>query len=486
MKILLIDDESDIRLSLTRFLKKLGYTVECARNGSEGLYKFYLSNFDVVITDIRMPEMDGLEFLRHIKLIERSMTRVIIITGHGDLDSAVRSLKYGAYDFFQKPLDIKGLAAALQKCAEENSSTEASHSFKSRGVSELVPSEGNSGASRAKTSLGGRKVGLEKLQIYSDAMRSVVELANRYCTYRELPILIEGETGTGKELLARHIHIKGRQREDEPFIALNCAAFPETLFEAELLGHEKGAYTGATPSGQKGKLELAQGGTIFLDEIAELPLNLQAKLLRIIEQRRFFRVGGIKEIDIDVRIISATNRNLGKEVEAMRFRPDLFYRINTAMIRIPPLRERKEAILPLAINFLRVASARTGKFFVGFTSEAKDLIFDYRWPGNVRELENVMLNALLKSCDGTIDVESLFLIKPQGDVMPKPSPSFHLDDCELNLPSDGLKLERLNNNIVLKALEKNSGNITRTAQYLGISRRVLQGRLKKLGSPNMK
>jgi two-component system, NtrC family, response regulator AtoC len=481
MKILLIDDENDIRLSLTKFLKKLGYAVECASNGSEGLYKFYLNNFDVVITDIRMPEMDGLEFLRHIKLIERSMTRVIIITGHGDLDSAVKSLKYGAYDFFQKPLDIKGLAAALQKCAEDKFDDKPSQSVTSRAVSGSLPSEGNSAASRDMASLGNRKGGFEKLQIYSDGMRSVVDLANQYCSYRELPILIEGETGTGKELLARHIHIEGRQRDNEPFIALNCAALPEALFEAELLGHEKGAYTGATLTGQKGKLELAQGGTIFLDEIAELPLSLQAKLLRIIEQRRFFRVGGIKEIDIDVRIISATNRNLAKEVEAMRFRPDLFYRINTAMIRIPPLRERKEAILPLAINFLRVASARTGKSFIGFTSAAKDLIFDYRWPGNVRELENVMLNALLKSCDGTIDVENLYLIGPQVEVERKDDPKFDLDNCDLKLPLDGLKLEQLNNNIILKALEKNSGNITRTAQYLGLSRRVLQGRLKKAG-----
>jgi len=479
MNILLVDDERDVRTSLSRFLKKLGYTVGCARDGSDGINKFHLNSYDLIITDIRMPNLDGIEFLRHIKQIEQSPVEVIIVTGHGDMDNAVKSLKYGAYDYFMKPIDVRELAGAVKRCAERRLDTGL---IPRQNGSEAVSNDTTGPSKEGNGSSAIQEEGRRKPEVYSDAMRKVIDLADEHSRHRSISILIEGETGTGKELVARHIHHPREDGAAKPFVAINCAALPENLFEAELFGHEKGAYTGASATGKVGKLEIAEGGTIFLDEIGELPLNLQVKLLRVIEEKKLFRIGGIREVPIDVRIISATNRNLSEEMRAGRFRSDLFYRLNMATISIPPLRERTTDILPLAIKFLQQASSRSGKIFEGFTSAAEHFLIRYPWPGNIRQLKNAMLGLDLRGFGTVVDVHDLSFIEKMSyptavSISKKPV----LGDDEFELPSNWLQLEELNKNIIKRALHKNCGNVTRTAQYLGISRRVLQGRLKRMG-----
>lgn len=484
MNILLVDDEKDVRVTLSAFLRKLGHNVACMSNGLDGLNEFHLNDYDLIITDIRMPTLDGIEFLRHIKEIEQSDAGVIIITGHGDMDNAIKSLKYGAYDYFQKPIDIRELSSTINRYAEyeipENKNFAAGED-----LHEGPPYQTHCPKATTNTRPDSlREIGSEKMGIYSDTMRNVIDLAKKYCGSKTISVLIEGETGTGKELVARYIHYHGEGDQAKPFVAINCGALPAGLFETELFGHERGAYTGASTTGQKGKLELAHGGTIFLDEIGELPVNLQVKLLRVIEEKRFFRIGGTIQVEIDAQIICATNKNLAEEVRANRFRPDLFYRISMATIRIPPLRERRDDILPLAIRFIKQASPRNAKSFEGFTPAAQNYLVHYRWPGNIRQLENAMLNLALNGFHSKVDVDNLsFLSHIAESNSPSSSDKPILGNDEFDLPSNTLKLEELNRTIIRKALYKNYGNVTRTSQYLCISRRVLQGRLRKMGLP---
>jgi len=445
LNILLVDDEPDVRKSLSNFLTKLGHTVICATNGIEGLKTFHSQSFNLVITDIRMPGMDGLEILRRIKTVEKSPVDVIVVTGHGDMDNAIKALKYGAYDYLKKPVNIRELAITIERSAEYAA------------------------------------LGLDNLCVYSEAMAQVVKQAEKYSVDRSVPVLIEGESGTGKELVARYIHHYAQGNALNPFVAINCGAISPELFEGELFGHEPGAYTGATSTGRIGKLEAANGGTVLLDEISSMPINLQVKLLRVLEEKKLYRVGGVKEISVDIRFISATNQDLSQAVAKKRFRLDLFYRINTGSIRIPPLRERNEDILPLALRFSKRAFARRGKKFDRFSPAAERFLVSSPWPGNVRQLKNAMDRLALLRSGNQIDVEDLSFIKeliPPNDFTLSANAVLGRDNFDL--PEDKLDIENLNRQIIKMALEKNNGNQTRTAQYLAISRRVLQGQLKKM------
>lgn len=476
---MLIDDEPDVRKTLSSFAEKLGHRVTSAANGMEGLREFHTGSFDVVITDIKMPGMDGIELLRRMKEVERSSVDVIVITGHGDMDNAIKALKYGAFDYLQKPINVRELAITLERIEQYRTLREnyaqLKRSFQER-VDEKVKEYRGAAERLRKAYL--EELGLTDLVVFSDSMKQVVELAEKYSLDRSIPVLIEGETGTGKELLARYIHYYGRAGIKEPFVAINCAAISGELFESELFGYEPGAFTGASPTGRVGKLEVAGGGTIFLDEIAEIPLNFQAKLLRALEQKRFYRVGGTKEIPVDVRIISATNRDLRQEVKSGRFRKDLYYRINVGYIRIPSLRERRESIVPLAIHFAQQAFSRRGKRFEGFTPEAERFLSSLEWPGNVRQLKNAMERLAVLEYWGFIDKENLLFLEEGGEESVEAMRPV-LGRDKFDLPEEGLDLEEINYQIILKALEKLGGNQTRTAEYLGISRRVLQGYLKR-------
>lgn len=323
---------------------------------------------------------------------------------------------------------------------------------------------------QVKTIFGRNEIG-----IFSTAMREVMKQAEILHRDRSVPVLIEGETGTGKELVARYIHF-GPEGSAEPFIDINCAAITPTIFESELFGYEGGAFTGGRSGGQKGKLDIAQGGTLFLDEIGEIPVSIQAKLLRVIQEKEYYRVGGLKKQDTDVRLICATNVNLEKSIQEGSFRKDLFYRLEAVRIHIPPLRKRLDDILPLAELFLKQLAAKKGKQFQNISKEAEDVFLNYPWPGNIRQLKNTIERIVLMWDDTTIRLHHLeFLNK---SLSPYPDPV--LGENELALPEEHLDLEKLTDRIILKALDLHNGNKTATARYLNISRRALTYRLDRL------
>lgn len=481
MNILVIDDEPDICQSLAGFLNRLGHSVTCAPNGAEGLKLYHQHEFQLIITDVRMPVMDGLELLKRIKTIERAAVDVIVFTGHGDMDNAIKALQYGAFDYLQKPVNVRELAIALERSAEyaalRKNYLRLKNDFKNQVDKETFVCQGE--AERLRQAYLD-EIGLDKLYVFSDGMRRILSQAEKYSSDRSISVLIEGESGTGKELIARYIHHFNPQSHLTPFVPINCGALSESLIEGELFGHESGAFTGATKHGRKGKLEAASGGTLFLDEIGEMSLNLQIKLLRVLEDRHIYRLGGIKEIPIDVRVICATNKDLQKEVAKGTFRLDLFYRISVGSIKIPPLRQRREAILPFAIRFAERAFKRQGKKFEKFSPEAETFLKDYAWPGNVRQIKNTMERLALLKSDGLLDISDLSFIEnhnqlegqEKNDTTSKPADA-------VELPEESFNLEGFNRSIVQKALQRFSGNQCKTAKYLGISRRQLQGRMKK-------
>jgi len=484
MNILIVDDEKAVRDSLAEFLAKIGHEIIIATNGTNALDLFHENTVDIIITDIRMPDMDGLELLRKVKIVERSTVDVIMITGHGDVNNAVKALQYGAYDYFQKPIKIKELAIILDRCADYRNFRRKHYELK-RNYEERIASETNNWRAEIERLRDAymKEKGIDNILVHSEGMRSVINLVEKFSLDRTIPILIQGESGTGKELIARYIHYYGEGKEITPFIPLNCAAIPDNLFESELFGYEAGAYTGAVSTGKKGKIEAAQSGSIFLDEIADMPLNLQVKLLRVIEDRKFFKLGATKETPTDVRFIFSTNRDLSEEVNSNRFRLDLYYRINLGTILIPSLRERRDGIIPLAIRFLSDALIRRGKKYQGFSKKAQDLLVNYEWPGNVRQLKNVMERLSFSEIIGEVthsDVAFFLKELSSPNKEPQQTQGAYLLGCKFDeMPAEGINLEALIDEIIRNALMKNGGNKTKTAQYLGISRRSLHYRLKR-------
>jgi DNA-binding NtrC family response regulator len=476
MKILLIDDEKDTRVSLSGVLSAAGHDVTCAKSGLEGLDLFADFLPDLVLTDIRMPEIDGLEVLRRIKQVQRSNVAVVMITGHGDEDTAITAMRLGAFDYFRKPIDVRELVIAIDHIAEHLSLRRKVAQYQEKFDSltaEAIRAADEDVARIRKAFL--RQVGLGKIGIYSPGMRAVFDLAQKYHRLPQIPVLIEGETGTGKELVARYLHFGGAETP-APFIPINCGEYTDSLFAAELFGYEGGAFTGAAPLGKKGKFDAAKGGTLFLDEIGDIPISLQPKLLRAIQEREFYRVGGLERISTDVRILCATNRNLEEDIVNGRFREDLFHRISSGRIHVPPLRERKEGIIPLAYDFLKEIERASGAPHVKISAAAERLLLDYQWPGNVRQLKNTMERAVILHEPKVLKPENLSFL-PLGS-LGKRRPVLGLTEFEL--PPDRFDIEPFNLAIVQRALDLHSGNQTKTARYLGITRKALQSRLKKL------
>jgi two-component system NtrC family response regulator len=444
-RILLIDDDLNLSKVLSYQLQKAGDEVMVANSGQEGLQQFAAHEFDIVITDIQMPDLNGIQVLQEIRRHNRQVV-VIIITAHGTIDNAIEACRLGADDYLTKPFSKEQLRFVIEKALKLRHLQQENTQLRQ----ELVG-----------------KYRFDNMVAHSAKMEAVLQMAGQVAA-SDATVLILGESGTGKELVARAIHYNS-PRKDKPLVTVNCPSIPDNLLESELFGHVKGAFTGAIKD-RKGKFEIADGGTIFLDEIGDLREDVQAKLLRVLQEHEIERLGDSKTIKIDVRIIAATNKNLEAMVKEGTFREDLYYRLSVVPIHIPPLRERREEI-PYLVDFFITRYGKDRRFEV--TSEAIAALQQYDWPGNVRELENVIERAVVLSTDNRISLASL-------------PPSFHsLNRPEAAAPQSiltpGASLEEIEKQAILDALQKSGGNRSEAARMLQIPRHVLLYRLKKFG-----
>lgn len=442
--ILIIDDEKNIREGLASNFELEDYNVKTAENGEEGLKLLSNGDIDCVITDLRMPGISGEEVLRRVTS-ETPGIPVIILTGHGSIDAAVEAMKNGAYNFLTKPLNLDQLNMIVKRALENREVKLQSQQLKK----EL-------GDKNALAEMIGNSPAMQKVQ------QTIRKVADSRAT-----VLITGESGVGKELVANAIH-KLSSRKDNSFIKVHCAALSETLLESELFGHEKGSFTGAEKM-QKGRFELAHTGSIFLDEIGEINQNVQIKILRVLQERKFERVGGEQTINVDVRVICATNRNLEEEVKAGHFREDLYYRLNVIHIHVPPLRERKEDLPLLISSFLEEFNQENGKNIKGFSSRAKSCMYKYDWPGNIRELRNCVESAVVMCSGDEIQLD---------DLPPAVSASTGVESIQVPM---GITLDEAEKIVTTETLAQNSNNKSRTAEILGIGRKTLQRKLQEWG-----
>src|SRR5690606_17837500 len=461
-QILVVDDEPNLRRVLSAQLERDGYDVHTAEDGEEALAFLRDHHIDLVITDLRMPKLDGMELLRRIVALDEELP-VVMLTAHGTVDNAVEALKTGAFDYITKPFDQIEVRTIVRKAlrTRDLSATDASR----------VPAASPTGA---RYGIIGQSPGI--LELYS-VLGRVEDTPNT--------VLITGESGTGKELVARALH-ESSSRRDKPFIKVICAAIPKDLMESGLFGYERGAFTGAVGS-KPGRFELASGGTLFLDEIGSIPVEMQVKLLRALQESEFERVGGIRTIRVDVRLIAATNSDLKKEITVGTFREDLYYRLNVVPIRLPALRERAEDIPLLVRYFIDKFNARLKKNVLGIEGAALDLLAAYPWPGNIRELENVIERAVLFCDKAAIGVSDI-----PGEIRGHTPQAPSVAPTQVTTPvggsgHDGLKeqvkaaMSRLERELIVKALEQTSGNVTHAARLLKISRKGLQLKMKELG-----
>ena len=448
MKILIIDDEESMRHMLSIILKKEGYDAVSAESGRQAIKTLEKEDFDFILCDIRMPEMNGMEFLKSHQLSAISHQPVVIMmSAYGAIDTAIECMKLGAYDYISKPFKTDEIVLTLKKAEEREKLKNENSKFK-----HILQAEYD----------------FKNIVADSRQMLDIFELIKKVADYNTT-ILITGESGTGKELVARAIHYNGI-RKDKPFVAVNCGAIPETLIESELFGHVKGAFTDAIKT-KTGLFEEADKGTIFLDEIAEIPKDLQVKLLRVLQEGELRKVGDTKSIRIDVRVIAATARNISEEIRKGNFREDLFYRLNVVNINLPPLRERKGDIPILAGHFLKIYSDKFGKPIKGIDKEAMDAISSYQWPGNVRELENVMERAVILEDADVITLKSLPFTKEKPPSLGPHAPGLSIKKAE----------EAIEKELIKKAIDATGGNKTKAAELLEISHRALLYKIKEYG-----
>ena len=463
--ILLIDDEPLMRLSMLDALKAVGYDVHAAATGQEGLEKLGKETFEIVITDLRLPGSDGLALLQVCK--QRSpRTEVIVITAHGSVETAVEAMKRGAYDYITKPFSMEELLLIVERVSKV---------LALRQENLLLREE-----------LEG-KFSFEGILGKNDRMREVLEKI-KLVSATDSTVLIVGESGTGKELVANAIH-RNSPRRDQALVKVSCAALPETLLEAELFGHEKGAFTGALRQ-RRGRFELAHRGTLFLDEIGEVSPVVQVKLLRVLQERQFERVGGTETIEVDVRLVCATQKDLRKEVQQGRFREDLYYRLNVVPVALPTLRERKEDVLVIAEHVLRTRCTRTNKSLKGFSQDAQELLLRYSFPGNVRELENMVERAVaLGRPNEEVKAWDLcgFSACPYLGGVPQDTCGFCHEGLTVRKEgggtSDSLALarEQFERQYILSVLGRVQGSRTEASKILGLSRKALWEKCKRYG-----
>lgn len=449
--ILIVDDDTSHRIMLKTLLSGWGYEITEADDGSVAISKVKERYFDLILMDIRMIKVSGIEALEQIKSINPAIP-VLIMTAYSSIETAVEALKKGAYDYLTKPLDFEKLKLTIERATEN---------MLLRAENQLL-----------KMSLEDR-FDKENIIARSPSMVKLLETV-AHVAQSDASVLITGESGTGKELIAGATHYNSPRR-DAPFIKINCAAITETLLESELFGHEKGAFTGAQRR-KEGKFVLANGGSIFLDEVSETPLSMQVKLLRVIQEREITRVGGEDILKVDVRIIAATNRDLKELILKGEFREDLYYRLNVVDLFIPPLRERKEDIPLIAQRFLQVFSDKNGKKLKGFTPKAMAKLINHDWPGNVRELINAIERGVVLSQSEFLDMDDFLTTAVVSEKEPVLAPS-----SEALVIDDTLTLEKAEKTIILKILESVNGNKSEAARRLGITRKTLHKKLKEYG-----
>jgi len=450
-RILVVDDEPLVRWSLREGLEKAGYQASVAETGEEALRILDEESQDLVLLDNRLPGALGIDILKQMKDMDPDMV-VIMITAHADVKTAVEAMKLGAHDYFTKPFEIEEIVVAIQKALETTKLR--------REVTHLLREQEE-------------RWGFGNVIAKSKSMEQVIETAKKVAASEATTVLLEGETGTGKDLIARAIHFAS-SRAREPFVPISCSALPENLLESELFGYEKGAFTDAR-TGKKGLFETGNGGSVYLDEIGDIKPSLGIKLLRIIEEKTFRRVGGTKDIKVDVRIIAATNRDLEKLVREGSFREDLYFRLKVVPIVIPPLRERREEVIPLARFFIEAFCREYRKKPKIMSSQAEELMTAYDWPGNVRELRNV--------------IERAVILEPGDEILPAHLPFDlqrpKLEEAErvqgLSIPTEGISLDKVEEELIKAALAMAKGNQSEAARLLDLSRDTLRYRAKKLG-----
>lgn len=448
IRVLVVDDQEMHAQAVAESLTRIGYDCTIATSGQEGLQKIENEDFDIVITDLRMEGVDGLAILRKAKM-ELPEAEVVLVTGHGDIKTAVAAMQGGAATYLTKPVDINELRAVVEKYTQRHRLTQTNKELL-RQLDERFGFEGVIGSSPL-------------MHAVLDRLKQLAPTDSR--------VLIQGETGTGKELAAKALHFNS-PRKNKPFVPLNCTALNENLLEDELFGHEPGAYTGADRQ-RKGKFEYANGGTLFLDELGDMPIALQQKLLRVLEDGQVYRVGGNEPIKVNVRVISATHRDLEQAVAKGTFRQDLYYRLKVVTIKLPPLRERREDIPLLAQHFMKEFASRYGRDVKTIAAEVRRMFAAYDWPGNVRELRHVIESMVAVDRDGILGVDDL----PENDGLGKAQDAVALPMGDTSLV--GKSLGEVERYYILQALEMANGNREEAAQMLQIGERTLYRKIKE-------
>lgn len=453
--ILIIDDDESIRVGCAQALSAEGHRVRTAPNGMLGLSLAQEESFDVVLLDLRMPGLDGMTVLEKLKEEDPDLV-VTLITGQATIESAVEGMRKGAWDYLPKPFTPEMLVTVVNR-AVEHKRLALENAYLRLALKE--------------------KAGTEELVGQSPAMRRVIQLIEKAAA-SDATVLLTGETGVGKELAARALH-RLSYRRDKPFVTVDCASLVESLFESELFGHVRGAYTGAIET-TIGKLELAHTGTLFFDEVGNISPALQVKLLRVIQEREFMKVGSSRRIKVDVRIVAATNNDLLQDVREGKFREDLFFRLSVIPIQLPPLRERTGDIRLLAYHFLKKFNAQRKRNVAGFSEEALRALEAYSWPGNVREMENTIERALVMAEGQTIEVEDLLFYGPTSDIPCTGHISLQASPVD-DMPLEGGQLAKMERREISAALKQFGGQMERTAAYLGINRKTLREKMRRYG-----